>query len=423
MEDEIVSRESSQHLLLIAACALAALAGVARASTIRVDVAGGGDYLTIQEGLDTASPGDSVLVAAGVYYEHLTMGATHDGVWIISADGPAATIVDGQDLTTEGPLLHVEESAVQVLVSGFTFRNNHVLGSSWGGGAIFLDHCVARVEGNIMEDCRASWDGGGVYALFAESEIVGNTIRFCHASIGAGVSVIGGTVLISHNDIIDNEVYGWDTHWAGGIYLDGVEAAQVLSNTISRNSTQGQAGGLYARFSVVTIEDNVITDNRAGSTSAILFASVSTAFVSGNVISGNGPYTSGQVTALAHLDGGSVHYENNIITNNAGPALWIAGSLLPVMHGCHIEGNDGLAVVVTASAAAGTLDMTGNWWGTTDPEEIGAFIYDCADNVAISACVDFEEWCIDPSCSGDVTSVPGGEQEETSWGRLKSLYR
>ena len=73
---------------------LTLLAAPASYAVIHVDVAGGGDYLTIFEGVDAASPGDIVLVAPGTY-----VGASNRGIYLrevtlMSEGGPEVTVVD-----------------------------------------------------------------------------------------------------------------------------------------------------------------------------------------------------------------------------------------------------------------------------------------------------------------------------------------
>jgi len=74
-------------ILLVAASATAGL--------IHVDHEGGGDYLTISEGIDAAASGDTVLVAPGTYTGPLNRGIdVPEGVVLMSDGGSDLTVVD-----------------------------------------------------------------------------------------------------------------------------------------------------------------------------------------------------------------------------------------------------------------------------------------------------------------------------------------
>ena len=81
------------------ACSLLTISPAVDAAVHRVDCGGGGDYLTIQEAVDAAANGDTVLVAACVYEERVTvlgknvtiLGAGSEATEITAA-GPGFTV-------------------------------------------------------------------------------------------------------------------------------------------------------------------------------------------------------------------------------------------------------------------------------------------------------------------------------------------
>ena len=107
--------------LVLAVCVVAATVAAASATQVRVDGAGGGDYLTIQEGIDGASEGDTVLVASGTYTGPLNRDITLAGkdLYLMSEDGADATTIDCEELG-RGFIVTGGETS-DTVIEGFTF--------------------------------------------------------------------------------------------------------------------------------------------------------------------------------------------------------------------------------------------------------------------------------------------------------------
>ena len=81
------------------------------------------DSLTIQSGLNAALEGDTILVAAGTYYENISWPATN-GIKLIGS-GEENCIIDGDSL---GSVIRLEEELGGIidsttLISGFTIQH------------------------------------------------------------------------------------------------------------------------------------------------------------------------------------------------------------------------------------------------------------------------------------------------------------
>jgi pectin methylesterase-like acyl-CoA thioesterase len=125
------------RVVLIITLAFIALSMTASATVLHVP----SEYSTIQAGIDASVNGDTVLVAPGIYHEHLNFSGK--GILLKSVEGPATTItrqLDGVPLVTfntnEGP---------SSIIQGFT-----IFGST--GAGIYCYNASPIIQDNIIEN-------------------------------------------------------------------------------------------------------------------------------------------------------------------------------------------------------------------------------------------------------------------------------
>ncbi len=418
-------------LLAIATAALVIVATPAHAGVIRVDAAGGGDHETIQDGLDAASPGDTVLVAPGTYEEHISIGPSADGVALIGELGPDVTTVNNQS-TYPFSVLHCFNVGQGTRVEGLHFIRGY---SDAHGGGVRCDSASVHFDNVSMSSCSAlESHGGGIGGVDSDIVITNSFIGNNRAGIGGGIALVGGSLTVDGTTVFGNSadwisldqigggVYAScdvcvvtdcriesnNALAGGGIALVDCGGADIAGNDIIRNHALELGGGLYVTNTVCTVADNQFTSNSATTV-------------------GGGAIDIGSMGALARPRAsefsGNTFFMNRAIGSEAAIRLSDGGTA-PVFHDNYFADDTLYEVLVRSSLTRETIDFTGNWWDTVDPLEIGGKVYDCDDDPSLLWCVDYSDWCPEASCGGEVTVVEDPETtSRVNWGRLKSLYR
>jgi len=149
------------------------IAGSVAAETIYVDDDGPADFPTIQAALNSASPGDEIVVRSGTYTENLDVDETD--ITIISESGnPFDTIV--QAASSGDYVFHVTEDKVKI--SGFNIK-----GASGSSNGIYLE----EVEYCLIENNELSENNIGIKLSYSSSNFIYNNY-FTNNSFGIMLS-------------------------------------------------------------------------------------------------------------------------------------------------------------------------------------------------------------------------------------------
>ena len=121
---------------LILLILLLSLMGLLPGLTYIIKQDGSGHFTNIQAGLNACSPGDTVLVYPGRYYENLIIQT--NGISLISLEALTgdqayidSTIVDGNHT---GRCIRVSQNIQSILIRGFSITNGLTIGGAGGLG-------------------------------------------------------------------------------------------------------------------------------------------------------------------------------------------------------------------------------------------------------------------------------------------------
>ena len=240
-------------VLLVAVLGFACLfTGTAFADILNVPA----EYSTIQAGIDAASPGDTVQVAASTYYENITMKS---GV-VIQGAGQGLSIIDGGE---SGSVVTANGVNSAAKLDGFTITKDKAI---QGGGMYSLNSSPTVSNCSFLNNSASivigAGGGGGMYNESSSPSVTNCTFSGNDASGAYG----GGMYNVSSSPTVTDCTFSGNTSYLHGGGMANDNSSPTVSNcTFSGNDAGGLGGGMFNNSnSSPTVSKCSFSNNEAG---------------------------------------------------------------------------------------------------------------------------------------------------------------
>ncbi len=406
-------------VLAVTAAVFALACAAPHAQAVIHDVAwdGSGDFDTIQEGIDAASDGDTVLVAPGTYAgdgnRDLLLGSKRI-VLRGTPESPGETVIDcGNETGHRGIrfLLGAQDSTC--VVDGFLIKRGLFTDVNSSGAGISCEWASPKLVNLRLEENRilGGGNGGGLYCSNSASPIVRNVSFLWNSAYNGGgmYCSMGSSPRIRNATFTENTATSGPGR-GGGIYC-GSDAPPSLADVVFSGNVAGrEGGGMYCWRSSPELDRVTFVGNSGLMYGGGLSCDDDCSPMLTNVtFSANSAPEGG---AIYLVDNSSPFVSRSILAfSENGGAISCDGTCDPTIMNSCVYGN------------AGGDDVCGSPTNiiTQDP----LFCDVTADDLGLAAnspCLSGgNPWTVhmgshDQAC----TTSP---VEEASWGRIKSLYR
>lgn len=160
-----------------------------RLTTLKVPSA----YPTIQDAIDSAKHGDSILVADGLYSGpgNRDLSTLDKTLIITSENGPQHTTIDcGGDLNESHAAILFSNGQSNVVLDGFTIVN----GNNNNGGAIYCLNASPTIRNCILRNNDSPVSGGAIWIKGSNAAPVIGNCTFVHnsAPVGGAIYLLAG---------------------------------------------------------------------------------------------------------------------------------------------------------------------------------------------------------------------------------------
>ncbi|MEA2645364.1 MAG: hypothetical protein QOE92_447 [Chloroflexota bacterium] len=314
----------------VAAIVLPGLGGLAvgslpaSASTLRVPQ----DQPTIQQAINVAKAGDTVLVSPGTYYEHINF--LGKDVKVKGEQGRDVTTIDGQ--ANPGTVVTIAGGETsKALLMGFTITHGTTTGIVVRGASPTIKN--NRITGNTVNGHGAGISLENSSTLLEYNYITNNSQvplhcgpdQYCQVPgylSGGGVSITG----TGSPQVYANIITGNTADYGGGISVQYAEnTPSIVDNRIQLNNAGGAGGGIHVSqnwqepgFGRPEIVQNLVSDNTAGTAGGV-FVNGGVRFIN-NTVANN--LANNAVRAIDHTQFSALYFMGGYSGSNDQTGYW-----------------------------------------------------------------------------------------------------
>lgn len=361
--------------IVCAVFALFLIACRSSAAVWRVEKDGSGDFAVIQAAVNVATSGDTILVGAGRYDDKQLFGNPpwRQYVRILAVKSELTIIGAGPTLTIVGPALpwtdvQDEDKGIYLTGDGQAAPPSlYVRGIRFENSGIGI-HAETSASAVRVHDCEFQGNTTSIASFCRSTEVA--ECRFLNLADSGGyhINAIGQDSLR-----IDSSVFELESHpshikvllnaqstvlaaIADSQFRGGMVGATVNNGTRAEfRSCVFEGQGLYGV--AVNVADVLMEDSVVRNQSAALYLTGPEGMCMLDRVS----FVNVSDATLEYENLGGGYIRNCTLAKGARFVVWDVNTY-------PVEGPTPI-----------TLDMSNNWWGTSDPDSIQSWIYDSSD--------------------------------------------
>ncbi|MHC4744228.1 MAG: PKD domain-containing protein, partial [Planctomycetota bacterium] len=243
------------------------------------------EYPTIQQAINGAANGDSIVVAPGTYNERIDFSGKNIVVMSTDPNDPAVVAATTIDAGGTGSAVSFQNGETRdALITGFTitggYGTNYLQDGLFWGGGVFCAEASPTVTKNVVVNNNGPASaannaisyGGGIACVLSDALVTNNVVKNNKGAAGGGV-----IMYVGNGTVTDNVIYGNSGVVGGGVVMLGglLSNNTIVANDVSLPSDlqpvdTRQAGNVYALTDaeggqfITRVRNNVICNAPSG---------------------------------------------------------------------------------------------------------------------------------------------------------------